>query len=148
MAEFHCTVTGLQGIKERLAQAGSKMSKRLMRKAMTAAAQPLIDAAKAAAPVATVGTPQREPGELRDSIGAKIVVSPTRSMATARVGPTYNAEVGKQSPGVYGLFVEVGSVHNPVAHSFMRTSFDTASEAALEAFAESLNANLPELGKS
>jgi HK97 gp10 family phage protein len=148
MGEFSCTVTGLEGLKERLAQAGSKMSKRLMRKAMTAAAQPLINAAKAAAPVAIVGTPQREPGELRDSIDAKITVSPSRSMATARVGPTYNAEVGKQSPGVYGLFVEVGSVHNPVAKPFMRVAFDTASQAALEAFAESLNTNLPELGKA
>jgi HK97 gp10 family phage protein len=147
MAEFECTVTGLEGLKERLAQVGPKMARSLIRKAMTAAAQPLIDAAKAAAPVAVDNTPQRVPGELRDSIGAKITVRPSRSAAYAQVGPAYDAEDGKQSPGVYGLFVEVGSVNNPVPKPFMRVAFDTASGAALEAFAESLNENLPELGE-
>lgn len=145
--ETSVQISGLKGIEDALSSAGPKLARRALRKALKAAAQPLLDAAKAKAPVLPKATPDRQPGELRDSIDVEINLSGKQASGTAKIGPTYDKAKGQDSPGVYGRFVELGSIHNPHPEPFMRTAFDGVSEQALEKFTEVLSETVKTLNK-
>lgn len=136
-------VEGLKGLEDALAQAGPKLAKRALRKALNAGADVLVAAAKANAPVLKKGTPQRRPGELRDAIDKKVTLSAKQESGTAVIGPEYKKEDGDQSPGVYGFLVEFG-LHGPT-QPFMRPGFDEANKAALDAFTEEMRAGVDSL---
>lgn len=136
-------IEGLKGVEDALAQAGPKLAKRALRKGLNAGADVLIGAAKANAPVLKKGTPQRRPGELRDSITKKIKLSPKEESGTVIIGPEYKKADGKQSPGVYGFLVEYG-LHGPT-QPFMRPGFDEAHQAALDAFTEEMRQGVDSL---
>ncbi len=133
--DIKVNIEGLKGVEDALAQAGPKLAKRAMRKGLTAGADPLLAAAKAKAPVLKKGTPQRRPGELRDSIVKKVKLSPKEESGVVVIGPEYKKSEGRQSPGLYGMFVEFGSIHGP-AQPYLRPGFDEANKQALGAFTD------------
>lgn len=136
-------IEGLKGIEDALAQAGPKIAKRALRKGLNAGADVLIAAAKAKAPVLQKGTPQKRPGELRDSITKKVTLSAKEESGTVVIGPEYKSDEGTQSPGVYGFIVEFG-LHGPT-QPFMRPGFDEANKAALDVFTEEMRAGVDSL---
>jgi len=139
-------VEGLKGVEDALADLGPKLARSALRKGLSEAAKPMVAKAKALAPVDNGKVPGSKPGELRDSIGA-VVQTKKDGSAKAIIGPRYNKADGNQSPGVYGKFVEFGSVHNPVPSPFLRASFDGSNKEALDKFVDVVRAALPGLGK-
>ncbi len=141
-------VQGLKGVEDALsAQAGPKLAKRALRKALKAGGDLMVAGAKSRAPLLKAATKRRQPGELRDSIGMKIVLSAKQESGTVTIGPLKDkSKKGKDSPGTWGMFVEFGSVHG-AAQPFMRPGFDSASQAALEAFTEVIREGVETLNK-
>lgn len=127
-------IEGLKGVEDALAQAGQKLAKRAVRKGLVAGGNVLLDAIRPKVPVLLKGTPQKRPGELRDSLAMKVKLSPKEESGVVVIGPEYKKAEGRQSPGVYGLLVELG-LHGP-AQPFMRPGFDEASKQALTAFTD------------
>lgn len=145
--DFEVKIDGLKEVEEALQDAGPTLARKALRKALKEAAAPLVEAARANAPVLKEGTPQRRPGELRDSIGVVVKTSPKNGSATAQIGPLYDGKSEGDSPGVYGMWVEFGSIHNPKPNPYMRRAFDGVSKEALDKFTEVLKAAIPELEK-
>jgi hypothetical protein len=94
------------------------MAKRCIRESLHAAGEVVAQAAEAAAPVGDAKDPHA--GALKDDIGTVVRVDPGAMGGYALIGPLYNrskliARNGRtattDSPGVYGMFVEVG--HGP-----------------------------------
>ncbi len=139
-------IKGLSELETALRDAGPKLAKRAMRKALMAGGQVFENAAKAHAPVLKEGTPQRRPGELRDSIDTNVKLSPKEDKGVAHVGPKSEKGKGSEQPGVYGMFVEFGSIHG-AAQPYLRPAFDEAGTQAQEAFAEQLRIGLEALRK-
>jgi len=139
-------VQGLKGVEDALSQAGPKLAKRALRKALSAAGQTMVGAAKRRAPVLTKATKQRRPGELRDSVGMTIRLSPKGESGMVHVGPVKDKARGKQAPGVWGLFVEFGSVHG-AAQPFMRPAFEQSNQPALEKFTDVIRVAVETLNK-
>lgn len=131
--EVAVSVQGLQGLEDALSNLGPKLAKRVLRQGLTAGGQVLLDAVKDLTPIAKEGTPQREPGELRDAMKMKLKLSAKEQSGTVVIGAEYKKEDGAQSPGVYNTFVEFGSIHGR-AQPHMRPGFDRAKERALDAF--------------
>lgn len=129
--EIKVELTGLAGVEDALASAGPKIAKRALRKALQAGANEFVQEAKRRAPVLVKGTPQRRPGELRDSIKSTVKLSPKQESGRARVGPAYT-DKGPDDPGVWGLFVEVGT-EDTKAVPYLRPAFDHAVKTALDA---------------
>lgn len=127
------SVQGLQGLEDALSNLGPKLARRVVRRGLTAGGQVFLDAVKELTPVAKQGTPQRQPGELRDAMAMKLKLSAKEESGTVVIGAEYKKEDGNQSPGVYNTDVEFGSIHGP-AQPHMRPGFDRAKERALEAF--------------
>src|SRR6266849_586125 len=65
--EMTVEIVGLKGVEDALSQAGPKLAKRALRKALVAGAELFEAAAKKNAPVLAKATPNRRPGELRDA---------------------------------------------------------------------------------
>ena len=139
-------VQGLKGVEDALAQAGPKLAKRALRRALKAGGDRMVAGAKSRAPLLKVATKRRQPGELRDSIGMKIALSAKQESGTVTIGPLKDKSKGKDSPGTWGMFVEFGSVHG-AAQPFMRPGFDSSSKAALEAFTEVIREGVETLDK-
>ena len=139
-------VQGLKGVEDALAQAGPKLAKHSLRKALKAGGDLMVASAKSRAPLLKVATKRRQPGELRDSIGMKIALSAKQERGTVTIGPLKDKAKGKDSPGTWGMYVEFGSVHG-AAQPFMRPGFDTASQAALDAFTEVIREGVETLNK-
>jgi HK97 gp10 family phage protein len=137
-------IQGLKGVEDALAQAGPKIAKRAVRAGLIAGATPMLEAAKALAPVLVEGTPQRQPGELRDSLVMKVKMSPKEESGTVIIGPEYKKQDGNQSPGLYGMFVEFGSVHNKI-QPFLRPGFDQCTQISVDAFALKVSAAVDSL---
>jgi HK97 gp10 family phage protein len=144
--EITVEVQGLKGVEAALEDAGPKLAKRALRKALRAGGQLMVDAAKARAPLLKEATKRRKPGDLRDSIGMKVALSAKQESGTVSVGPMRDRSKGKDSPGIWGMFVEFGSVHG-AAQPFMRPGFDYSSQPALEAFTEVIREGVETLDK-
>ena len=140
--DIRVEVQGLKGVEDALAQAGPKLAKRALRKALKAGGDLMVAGAKSRAPLLKVATKRRQPGELRDSIGMKISLSPKQESGKVSVGPLKDKSKGKDSPGTWGMFVEFGSVQ-----PFMRPGFDSSSQAALEAYTEVIREGVETLNK-
>ena len=56
-------VQGLKGVEDALAQAGPKLAKRALRKALKAGGDLMVASAKSRAPLLKVATKRRQPGE-------------------------------------------------------------------------------------
>ena len=139
-------IQGLKGVEDALAQAGPKLAKRALRRALKAGGDILLASAKSRAPLLKEATKQLKPGDLRDSIGMKIALSAKQERGTVTIGPLKDKAKGKDSPGTWGMYVEFGSVHG-AAQPFMRPGFDTASQAALDAFTEVIREGVETLNK-
>ena|SRR5689334_23842379 len=144
--DIKVNIEGLRGVEEALQEAGPKLAKRYLRKALQAGGEVFQQAAQSRAPVLEEGTPQRRPGELRDSIDTRVTLSTREESGTAHVGPKSEKGKGSEQPGVYGMFVEFGSIHG-AAQPYMRPAFDEAGTRAQEAFTEVLREWLESLRK-
>jgi HK97 gp10 family phage protein len=131
------SIKGLQGLEDALSQFAPKLVKKAFKEAMHAADQPIIETAKQLAPVMAVATKDRQPGELRDSIGENITIK--RDRVRARVGPRRIKGESNQSPGAWGLMEEFGSIHNP-PQPYLRPAFDARKQEAVDKFADTLRA--------
>ena len=128
-------IEGLKGVEDALAQAGPKLAKRALRKALAAGGQIFVDAAKNRAPVLKEPSPHRQPGELRDAMTMTVKLSGKEESGVVLVGPEYKKSDGNQSPAVYGIFEEFGSIHNQ-PQRYMSSAFDEAAQRAQEAFTQ------------
>lgn len=142
-------LTGVDELVARLEALGPKLARRAMRRALKAAGEVIADTARDECPVLPANAPNgRRPGELRDSIDAVVTLSSDGQRGTVKIGPTYDKADGNQSPGVYGTFVELGSVHNPHPQPFMRPAFDTEADEALAKISEVLKEELDAAGSN
>ena len=139
-------IEGLKGVEDALSQAGPKLAKRALRKALVAGAELFEAAAKKNAPVLAKATGSRQPGELRDAIDMNVKLSGTQESGIARVGIRRGKEKGSDSPAVWGSFVEFGSIHGP-AQPFMRPAFEQAKARAQEVFTDEIKKGVETLGK-
>ena len=139
-------IEGLKGVEDALSQAGPKLAKRALRKALVAGAEQFEAAAKKNAPVLAKATARRQPGELRDAIDMSVKLSGTQESGVARVGIRHGKEKGADSPAVWGSFVEFGSVHG-AAQPFMRPAFEQAKNRAQEVFTDEIKKGVETLGK-
>jgi len=144
--DLKVNIEGLRGVEEALQEAGPKLAKKYLRKALLAGGEVFQQAARDRAPVLKEATTQRQPGELRDSIDVRITLSAKEESGTAHVGPRREKGGGSDQPGVWGMFEEFGSIHG-AAQPYMRPAFDEAGTRAQEAFTEVLKAGLESLGK-
>jgi HK97 gp10 family phage protein len=135
-------IEGLKGIEDALAQFAPKLVKKSFREAAKAATAPQIRAAKALAPLLKKPHKGRRPGELRDSIGGTVTLS--KRGVRARVGPRRVKGESNQTPGAWGLMVEVGSIHG-AAQPYLRPAFDQTTGEAVDAFAGVLRALVDEV---
>ena len=139
-------IEGLKGVEDALSQAGPKLAKRALRKALVAGAEQFEAAAKKNAPVLAKETARRQPGELRDAIDMNVKLSGTQESGVARVGIRRGKEKGTDSPAVWGSFVEFGSIHG-AAQPFMRPAFEQAKARAQEVFTDEIKKGVETLGK-
>jgi HK97 gp10 family phage protein len=147
--ELTLQVDGLTEFEARLAQLPGEIARRHSMAAVIAGADVIVDAARANAPLLRTETSNREIGELRDAID--FVPDPVSSRNPARVGgtvsPTYDKSQGAQDPGVWGKFVEYGSVHGE-AQPFLRPAVDQDGAAAIDAMANEMREGLDAIPES
>jgi HK97 gp10 family phage protein len=136
-------IEGLEKVQAALTQAGPRLVRSTLHKALAAGGQVFLEAAQARCPVLAEATANRQPGELRDAIAGFTVTNERRQSGLSRVGLKYEGR-GPQDPGVYGLFVEFGT-KNMAARPYMRPAFDTAQEQAAEAFIDEFRAAVQKL---
>jgi HK97 gp10 family phage protein len=130
-------VRGAEHINDVLAQLGKRVATRALKKAVEQGAQPVLEEAKARAPILKQPDGRRKPGELRDSICAEVKLNARKGTARAKIGPKRTEGAGRQDPGCWGLMEEFGSVHNP-AQPYLRPAYDSKGDAAVEELTESL----------
>ena len=124
--ELTVDVQGLKGVEDALSEAGPKLAKRALRRGLLAGGTVMLDAIKPHVPVLS--------GALRDSLVMKVKMSPKEESGTVIIGPQFEKGADRnESPGLYGMFVEFGSIHG-AAQPFMRPGFDGSNVQALEAF--------------
>ena len=139
-------IIGLKGVEDALSQAGPKLAKRALRKALVAGADSFETAAKKNAPVLAKASPNRRPGELRDAIDKTVKLSGKQESGIARVGIRRGKGKGSQSPSVWGSFVEFGSIHG-AAQPFMRPAFEQAKTRAQAVFTDEIKKGVETLDK-
>lgn len=144
--ELKVEIIGLKGVEDALSQAGSKLAKRALRKALKAGGATLLSAAKRNAPILAKASPNRRPGELRDALDMTVKLSPREESGTARIGIKRIRSKDGQSPTVWSSFVEFGT-KDTSAQPFMRPAYDAAKNAAQEAFTEEIREGVETLGK-
>jgi len=134
------------GIAEKLDELGPKLARKALRKGVTAVGNMWVTEMKSRVHV--------DSGDLRDSIAKKVTTTKKGDALSARVvvGPTYDSKNGKpgdssQSPGTYALFEEFGTKSMP-ASPFMRPTFDSTAEKAVQLLADTLRSDLDEVVRS
>jgi HK97 gp10 family phage protein len=139
----------LNGVAEALQDLEPRITRKLLRRALTAVGAMWIDEVKQRVPVKL--------GDLRDSIIAKVR---TRKAKKGGDGlPSGSVDVGpgmiprsddKESvgPGIYGMFVEFGLKNKDYpSEPFLRPTFDSTTEKAVQVFADSLKDNLEDIAR-
>ena len=104
--EVTVNISGLRELEDALASLGPKLAKKALVAGLRAGAAPMVEAAKAKAPLLAVATKNRAIGELRDSIGVTTKLKGER--ATAKIGPKRVKGGGQEDPGCWGLIEEFG----------------------------------------
>lgn len=137
------TVRGAEHINDVLSQLGKKVAENALKTAVERGAQPIINAAKAKAPILKEPSKNRKPGELRDSICAEVKLNKRKGSARAKIGPKRTKGAGRQDPGCWGLMEEFGSVHNP-AQPYMRPAYDSAGNDAVKELTNALKSAIDE----
>lgn len=142
-------ITGLKGVEDALSQAGPKLAKRALRKALKAGGAVLLATAKSRAPVLAKASPTRRPGELREALDMTLKLSPKEESGTARVGikREKRGKTTDQSPSVWASFVEFGT-KDSTPQPYMRPAYDGAKKAAEEAFTEEIREGVLTLGSN
>lgn len=126
---------GFRELTAKLDQLKRSVRNRILRKAVTAAAGIVVNAAKAACPVET--------GQLRKSIGKRIKTYRRTGVVVGIVGPRTgfkNATTGR-NPTKYSHLVEFGSATS-AAKPFLRPAFDGNQSACLQKMAEVIEQEL------
>ncbi len=129
-------IVGLEDLERRMTEFAPQFNRACIRRGVDAGAAVLVGAAKGFAPTLKphTSTSKREPGELRDAIEA--IPDPVDANNPSRTGstvsPTYTKSDGPDSPGVWGKFVEYGSVHNPQPEPFLRPAIDGSGMEAID----------------
>jgi HK97 gp10 family phage protein len=136
----------LNGIGERLLELEPKISRKLLRRALKEVGKFWVEAVKRNVPVLL--------GDLKNSITSVVrtrkgkggVGLPTGSV---EVGPGYVPRTdGKKNsvgPGIYGMFVEFGlHARKYLKNPFMRPTFDSTAEQAVDIFADTMKAGFEE----
>ena len=144
--ELTVEIVGLKGVEDALSQAGPKLAKRALRKALVAGADLFEAAAKKNAPILARASPNRRPGELRDAIDLTVKLSGKQESGVARIGIRRGKGNGSQSPAVWGSLVEFGSIHG-AAQPFMRPAFEQAKTRAQEVFTDEIRKGVETLDK-
>jgi len=144
--EVTVEIVGLKGVEDALSQAGPKLAKRALRKALVAGAELFEASAKKNAPVLAKATRRRRPGELRDAIDMSVKLSGKQESGVARVGIRRGKGKGPDSPAVWASLVEFGSIHG-AAQPFMRPAFEQAKNRAQEVFTDEIRKGVETLGK-
>jgi HK97 gp10 family phage protein len=136
----------LNGIGEKLMELEPKISRSLLRKALKAVGIYWVEAVKSHVPVLLGDLKKSITSVVRTRKGKGGVGLPTGSV---EVGPGYAPRTdGKKNsvgPGVYGMFVEFGlNVKKYAKHPFMRPTFDSTAEQAVDIFADTMKAGFEE----
>jgi HK97 gp10 family phage protein len=132
-------IKGLAELQHMLKTLPGKVQRKVTRKAMNAAANPIVKAAKLKAP--------SESDLLKQSIGKKVATGKTTGSITAIIGPRrdvqgeYNGE--KRVPANYAHLVELGTEHS-AAEPFLRPAFDEQYDEAAKVMAAKMG---PEIEK-
>lgn len=155
-------VSGLAEIEQKLLQLAPKLARRHLAKAVRAGSNILRDLAKGKVPVKT--------GALRDRITARVRPSKDGKKVVGTIGILYASPQGKstlttlftgkgafkkektgihaavagdntQQPGVYGMFLELGTEHAP-AQPWLRPAFDEGGQLAIQEAVDELRDGL------
>jgi HK97 gp10 family phage protein len=139
--EIEIEVTGLDELDRSMARFSAEFNRTAMVEGVQAAATFLAERARQKAPLVSKNFGRRKPGELRDSIGVVMrkfgIDHPEYTCAT--VCPVYGisgAPDSSQDPGVWGQYVEFGSVHNPIPEPYLRPAFDEGAAEAVNIFVQ------------
>jgi HK97 gp10 family phage protein len=143
--EVKCTVD-FGDIAEKLNQIGPKLARRALRKGVSKVGDMWVTEMKARVPV--------DNGDLQTSIDKRVTTRGKGGISSAKVavGPSYDKSmkgVGKayEQPGVYGMFVELGTKRSK-ATPYMRPTFDTTADNAVQILADVLQEELFGIVKS
>ena len=137
MADFE--VQGLKELNDALQQLPVKLERNILRGAIRAGAQPIVDAARRLAPVLSDADPRRVFGALAKSIHARSVQM-KNGMLTGGVVAGGAATVGRgkdkvEADAFYARFVEYGTA-KMAPRPFLRPAIDSKTEAAIDATAD------------
>lgn len=121
------TISGLQGLEQKLSQLAPKAARSAIRKAARQAGKIWQEAIEERAPVDT--------GRLEESIS---VVTSTGAGETDGTTGSVTVSVGPDKSGWYAGFQEFGTVHEP-AQPFIQPAIDETGDQVLDAFIENLN---------
>lgn len=133
------------GIDQKLQELEPKIVRSLLRKALRGVGLYWVPEVQSRVPVLM--------GDLKNSIGFTVKTrkaakgSDRLPSGIVTVGPTYidrtDGRENSQSPGVYGMFVEFGlKVKKYARQPFMRPTFDSTADRAIEVFAETVKSGL------
>ena len=140
--KIECKVD-LSGFEGKLIELGPKLARKGMRKALTQVGKFWVGEVKSRVRV--------DSGDLKESVIARVKTKKNDNAGVVSVGPGYGKNKGKsgdtsQDPGVYGKFVEFGT-KKMRARPFMRPTFDTTADKAVQMFADVLKEALEGSGK-
>lgn len=129
-------VEGQKELLKAFKQFEPKLAKKMQRKAMRAAAKPVVATAKRAAPV--------QFGDLEDSIKARAIKRSRRRFGI-RVGTSWRESMFTGET-FYGAFIEFGTTHMD-AQPFMRPAFDENHDTVFRIFQQTAGALVAEAAK-
>lgn len=133
--QISANVNGLAELKQKLDQLPYEVAKAGLKEALLAGGAVLAHEAAALAPVG-------QTGDLQRSVGEKITIGHDLDSNVVSVGPRYRkSKTGKRSPGVYGLFVEIGT-SKMAPQPYLRPALYAAKDRAVAAFVEKLRQGL------
>lgn len=119
MSAVSMKIDGLKSLERELKRLDVKVRKNILRRALTAAANPIVKEAKLLAP--------KDSGMLRKSI--------TKKVSGARASNNYTAavDIGIRGRAFYGTFVELGT-STVRKQPFLRPAMDSKKNEAIAAF--------------
>ena len=138
-------IDGLAEFEQQMTALGPEFARTVAVRAVYDMGEVIQVSAQRRAPVLAKAAANRQPGELRDDIGFLMdAVDATLPMRTGgTVSPLYDGDA--EGPGVYGKFVEYGSVHNPQPEPFLRPAVEEDGEHALDAAVVSIGSSLKQM---